>query len=87
MVFWTELEYRSRNWQEQYETVQHLELEAVGIWSFYKNVQNRHYITHVRFMPEMEGCFHANPIGFADLNTNFWKEHFVCIGRVSMPST
>nr|WP_243245062.1 hypothetical protein [Roseburia intestinalis] len=32
--------------------------------------------------------FHAgNPIGFADLNTNFWKEHFVCIGRVSMPST
>ena len=80
-----------RTAQEQYEAVQHLELEEAqpgDLVFFTKTYKTDNYITHVGIYAGNGRMFHAgNPIGFADLNTNFWKEHFVCIGRVSMPST
>ena len=79
-----------RTAQEQYEAVQHLELEEAqpgDLVFFTKTYKTDNYITHVGIYAGNGRMFHAgNPIGFADLNTNFWKEHFVCIGRVSMPS-
>ena len=79
-----------RTAQEQYEAVQHLELEEAqpgDLVFFTKTYKTDNYITHVGIYAGNGRMFHAgNPIGFADLNTSFWKEHFVCIGRVSTPS-
>ena len=79
-----------RTAQEQYEAVQHLELEEAqpgDLVFFTKTYKTDNYITHVGIYAGNGRMFHAgNPIGFADLNTSFWKEHFVCIGRVSAPS-
>lgn len=79
-----------RTAQEQYENVQHLELEEAqpgDLVFFTKTYKTNNYITHVGIYVGNGRMFHAgNPIGFTNLNTSFWREHFVCIGRVSTSS-
>lgn len=74
-----------RTAQEQYDAMQHLTAEEAkpgDLVFFTKTYQTENDITHVGIYVGDGKMFHAgNPIGYADLNTAYWKEHFVCIGR------
>ena len=41
------------------------------------------YITHVGIYVGDNRMYHAgNPIGYADLTTEYWQKHIVCAGRI-----
>lgn len=75
-----------RTAQEQYDVVQHLDMSEAqpgDLVFFTKTYQTDNYITHVGIYVGDGKMFHAgNPIGYANLSSAFYKEHFVCIGRV-----
>lgn len=75
-----------RTAQEQYDAVQHLEAEEAkpgDLVFFTGTYRTENFITHVGIYAGDGKMFHAgNPIGYANLNTPYWQEHFVCIGRV-----
>lgn len=75
-----------RTAQEQYDATQHIGLEeaAPGDLVFFTGTTNTgRYITHVGIYVGDNKMFHAgNPIGYADLTGRYWKQHFVCVGRM-----
>lgn len=75
-----------RTAQEQYDVTQHIGLEeaAPGDLVFFTGTTSTgRYITHVGIYIGNNQMFHAgNPIGYADLTGRYWKQHFVCVGRM-----
>lgn len=75
-----------RTAQEQYDITQHVSLSQAkpGDLVFFKGTYNAGtYITHVGIYVGNNRMYAAgDPIGYADLTTDYWKQHIVCAGRV-----
>lgn len=75
-----------RTAQAQYDAMQHLPLDQAkaGDLVFFHSTYNAgSYITHVGIYVGNNRMFHAgDPIGYADLTTNYWQAHLVGAGRV-----
>lgn len=78
-----------RTAQEQYDAVQHLELEEAkpgDLVFFTGTYQTQNYITHVGIYAGDGKMIHAgDPIGYSYLDSSYWRVHFVCIGRYKQP--
>lgn len=76
-----------RTAQAQYEATQHLPRENAkpGDLLFFQGTYScGDYITHVGIYVGNNQMYHAgNPIGLADLTTDYWQSHLVCAGRVT----
>lgn len=74
------------NAQAQYDMMQHITLEEAepgDLVFFTETMSGGNYITHVGIYVGGERMFHAgNPLGYADLTSRYWKEHYVCAGRI-----
>lgn len=72
--------------QAQYDMMQHITLEEAepgDLVFFTGTMVSENYITHVGIYLGDNKMFHAgNPLGYADLTTKYWKNHFVCAGRI-----
>lgn len=75
-----------RTAQAQYDAMQHIPFEDAqpGDLVFFQGTYNcGDYITHVGIYVGDNRMYHAgNPIGFADLTSDYWQAHLVCAGRV-----
>lgn len=75
-----------RTAQEQYDATQHIALSEAspGDLVFFTGTYNSGtYITHVGIYVGDNRMYHAgDPIGYADLTTEYWQEHIVCAGRI-----
>lgn len=75
-----------RTAQQQYDVTQHIPLSEAspGDLVFFQGTYNSGtYITHVGIYTGNSKMYHAgDPIGYADLNTEYWQKHIVCAGRV-----
>ena len=75
-----------RTAQEQYNATDHIDLSAAepgDLIFFTKTYESPNLITHVGIYVGNGKMFHAgNPIGFANLNDRYYREHFVCAARV-----
>lgn len=75
-----------RTAQEQYDFTQHISLTDAkpGDLVFFQGTYNAGtYITHVGIYVGNNRMYAAgDPIGYADLTTDYWKAHFVCAGRI-----
>lgn len=75
-----------RTAQEQYDATQHIAYEEAkpGDLIFFQGTYNSGtYITHVGIYAGNDQMYHAgDPIGYADLTTAYWQEHFAGVGRV-----
>lgn len=73
------------NAQAQYDMMQHITLEEAGpgdLIFFTGTTSGGSYITHVGIYLGDNRMFHAgDPLGYADLTSRYWKNHFVCAGR------
>ena len=75
-----------RTAQAQYDAMQHIPFEDAqpGDLVFFQGTYNcGDYITHVGIYVGDNRMYHAgNPIGFADLTSDYWQAHLVCAGRI-----
>lgn len=75
-----------RTAQEQYNVTEHISLSEALIGDlvfFHSTYDTSNYITHVGLYVGDNRMYHAgSPIGFADLTSPYWQQHFVCAGRV-----
>lgn len=75
-----------RTAQAQYDAVQHIPLSQskVGDLVFFHSTYSAGtYVTHVGIYAGNNRMYHAgDPIGYADLNSSYWQQHFICAGRV-----
>lgn len=75
-----------RTAQAQYDAVQHIPLsqaKAGDLVFFHSTYSAGTYVTHVGIYAGNNRMYHAgDPIGYADLNSSYWQQHFICSGRV-----
>ena len=75
-----------RTAQEQYDMTQHIPMEEAkpGDLVFFQGTYDTdNYITHVGIYVGENQMYHAgDPIGYADLTTEYWQSHLVSAGRV-----
>lgn len=75
-----------RTAQEQYDAVQHIALSEASpgdLVFFQGTYDSGTYITHVGIYVGDNRMYHAgDPIGYADLTTDYWQKHIVCAGRI-----
>lgn len=75
------------NAQAQYDKMQHITLEEAepgDLVFFTGTTDGGSYITHVGIYIGDDKMFHAgNPLGYADLTSKYWKQHYVCAGRIN----
>lgn len=75
-----------RTAQAQYDAVQHIPLsqaKAGDLVFFHSTYSAGTYVTHVGIYAGNNRMYHAgDPIGYADLNSSYWQQHFICAGRV-----
>ena len=77
-----------RTAQQQYDFCTHIssidEAKPGDLVFYTQTYDSGNYITHVELYVGNGKTFGAgNPIGFHDLNSNYYKTHFVCFGRVA----
>ncbi len=88
----TQLCYRAagldlpRTAQTQYDATEHIDLENAkpGDLVFFSGTYDTdNFITHVEIYAGDGKSFGAgNPVGYHDLNSNYYKKHLVCFGRL-----
>ena len=75
-----------RTAQAQYDAVQHIPLsqaKAGDLVFFHSTYSAGTYVTHVGIYAGNNRMYHAgDPIGYTDLNSSYWQQHFICAGRV-----
>ncbi|MDU4519405.1 MAG: bifunctional lysozyme/C40 family peptidase [Clostridioides difficile] len=75
-----------RTAQTQYDATQHLPLsqaKAGDLVFFHSTYNAGSYVTHVGIYVGNNQMYHAgDPIGYADLNSSYWKQHLIGAGRV-----
>lgn len=75
-----------RTAQQQYDSMQHIALSEASpgdLVFFTGTYDSGTYITHVGIYVGDNRMYHAgNPIGYADLTTEYWQKHIVCAGRI-----
>ena len=75
-----------RTAQMQYDSMTHIPLSDAkqGDLIFFKNTYSTSdYITHVGIYVGNNMMYHAgDPIGYENINTDYWQKHFVCAGRI-----
>lgn len=75
-----------RTAQEQYEATRHIALKEAkpGDLIFFQGTYDTdNYITHVGIYAGNNRMYHAgDPIGYADITTAYWQEHFAGVGRI-----
>ena len=75
-----------RTAQAQYDATQHLPLsqaKAGDLVFFHSTYNAGTYVTHVAIYVGNNKIYHAgDPIGYADLSSNYWQQHLIGAGRV-----
>lgn len=76
-----------RSAQEQYRSAKHISIadaQPGDLVFFCKTYQTSSYITHVAIYVGDGRIYHAGSkgVGYANLETEYWQEHFVGFGRV-----
>ena len=75
-----------RTAQQQYDVMRHIPLSEAkpGDLVFFSNTYaTSDYITHVGIFIDANTIYHAgNPIGYTNINTNYWQRHLVCAGTI-----
>lgn len=75
-----------RTAQAQYEVMDHLPLsqaEPGDLIFFHSTYATADYVTHVGIYVGDMRMYHAgNPIGYTDLNENYWQQHLIGAGRI-----
>ena len=75
-----------RTAQEQYDATQHIplsEAKAGDLVFFHSTYNAGSYVTHVGIYVGNNQMYHAgDPIGYADLNNNYWQQHLIGAGRI-----
>ena len=75
-----------RTAQAQYEVMDHLPLsqaEPGDLIFFHSTYATADYVTHVGIYVGDMRMYHAgDPIGYTDLNENYWQQHLIGAGRI-----
>lgn len=75
-----------RTAQAQYEVMDHLPLsqaEPGDLIFFHSTYATADYVTHVGIYVGDMKMYHAgDPIGYTDLNENYWQQHLIGAGRI-----
>ena len=75
-----------RTAQAQYEVMDHLPLsqaEPGNLIFFHSTYATADYVTHVGIYVGDMRMYHAgDPIGYTDLNENYWQQHLIGAGRI-----
>ena len=78
--------YLPRTAQAQYDAIQHISLsqaQAGDLVFFHSTYNAGTYVTHVGIYVGNNQMYHAgDPIGYADLNNSYWKQHLIGAGRI-----
>lgn len=73
--------------QAQYDVTQHIPLsqaKAGDLVFFHSTYNSGSYVSHVGIYVGDNKMYHAgDPIGYADLNTTYWKQHLIGSGRIT----
>ena len=76
-----------RTAQEQYDFTQHIAYDSAepgDLIFFTETTSSGNFVTHVGIYAGDNKMYHAgDPIGYADLTTDYWQSHLVCAGRVA----
>ncbi|MBM6615053.1 lysozyme family protein [Desemzia sp. RIT804] len=75
-----------RTAQAQYDIMDHLplsEAEPGDLIFFHSTYATADYVTHVGIYVGNMRMYHAgNPIGYTDLNSDYWQQHLIGAGRI-----
>lgn len=75
-----------RTAQEQYDATESIplsEAEPGDLVFFHSTYNTANYVTHVGIVVDDKKMYQAgDPIGYADLTTDYWQEHLIGAGRI-----
>lgn len=75
-----------RTAQMQYDAMHHLSLDKAepgDLIFFHSTYETADYVTHVGIYVGNMRMYHAgDPIGYTDLNDNYWQQHLIGAGRI-----